>query len=316
MDITSVCIVGGSGFVGQAVADHLCERGLRVRILTRSRPRAMRTAVLPTAEIEVADPHDANALARAFDNMDAVVNLVGILNEGRGRTFRACHVELPRKVVQACHAAGVRHLLHMSALGASPTGPSEYQRTKGEGESAIRAAAGILPLTIFRPSIIFGEGDQFVNLFARLVRMMPVVPLAGADARFQPVWVEDVARCFADAVGNPRCFGKVYELAGPRTYALREIVRFVADTVGVKRAIVGLPGPLARLQALTLEMLPGKLMTRDNLRSMSVDNVTASPFPEEFGFRPAPMESVVPEYLSGAGAPRGRYARYRHFAGR
>jgi len=316
MEIRSACILGGSGFVGRAVADHLCDRGLRVRILTRNRPRAMRVAVLPTAEIEVADPHDAAALARAFDNMDAVVNLVGILNQGRGRSFHECHVELPRKVVQACHVAGVRHLMHMSALGASPTGPSEYQRSKAEGEAAVRAAAGTLPFTIFRPSVIYGEGDRFVNLFARLVRLAPVLPLAGADARFQPVWVEDVARCFADALGNPLCFGKTYELAGPRTYTLREIVRFAADTLGAKRAIVGLPGPLAQLQALALEILPGQLMTRDNLLSMSVDNVTKAPFPEDFGFRPAPMESVVPEYLAGAAVPRARYARYRHHAGR
>jgi NADH dehydrogenase len=315
VNISSVCIVGGSGFVGRSVADHLCARGLRVRVLTRSRPRAMRIAVLPTAEIEVVNPHDATALTRAFENMDAVVNLVGILNEGGGRTFRGAHVELPRRVVQACHAAGVQHLLHMSALGASPNGPSMYQRTKAEGEGAIRATAGILPVTFFRPSVIFGEGDRFLNLFATLVRLMPVIGLARADARIQPIWIEDVARCFADALGNPRCFGKTFELAGPKVYTLGELVRFVADTLGRRRAIVGLPAPLGYLQALTLEMLPGKLMTRDSLRSLSVDNVCAKPFPEEFAFRPAPLESVVPEYLAGSTA-RSRYGRYRHYAGR
>jgi len=314
--IGSVCLVGGSGFVGRSVADHLCERGLRVRVLTRSRPRAMPIAVLPTVEIEVLDPHRPDALASAFDGMDAVVNLVGILHEGAGRTFRACHVELPRKIVHACHAAGVQHLVHMSALGASPTGPSDYQRSKGEGEGAVRAAAGTLPVTIFRPSVIFGEGDGFVNLFATLVRWMPVIPLAGADTRFQPIWVEDVARCFAQAVGNPRCLGKTYELGGPRAYTLREIVRFVADTLGKRRVIVGLPAPLASLQASVLERLPGKLMTRDNLRSMSADNVCAAGFPEDFGFRPASMESVVPGYLADAAPARARYSRFRHLAGR
>jgi uncharacterized protein YbjT (DUF2867 family) len=315
MRISSVCIVGGSGFVGRSVADHLCARGLRVRVLTRSRPRAMPIAVLPTAEIEVVNPHDATALARAFENMDAVVNLVGILNEGGGRTFRAAHVELPRRVVQACHAAGVQHLLHMSALGASPNGSSMYQRTKAEGEGAIRATAGILPVTFFRPSIIFGEGGGIVNLLATLVRSMPVIALARADARFQPIWVEDVARCFAEAVGNPRALGKIYELGGPKVYTLGELARFVADTLGRRRMIVGLPAPLGYLQALTLEVLPGKLMTRDNLRSMDVDNVCAGPFPEDFGFRPAPLEAVVPEYLAGSTA-RARYSRYRHVAGR
>jgi NADH dehydrogenase len=315
VDISSVCIVGGSGFVGRVVTEHLCARGLRVRVLTRSRPRAMPIAVLPTAEIEVVNPHDAGALTRAFENMDAVVNLVGILNEGGGRTFRSCHVELPRKVVQACHAAGVVHLLHMSALGASPNGPSMYQRTKAEGEGAMRAAAGFLPVTIFRPSVVFGEGGGFVNLLATLVRLMPVIALARPEARFQPIWVEDVARCFADALGNPRAFGKVYELGGPKVYTLREIARFVAATLGRRRVIVGLPGPLGYLQALALEMLPGKLMTRDNLLSMGVDNVCPGPFPEDFAFRPTPLEAIVPDYLAASGA-RARYPRYRHYAGR
>ena len=315
MDISSVCIVGGSGFVGRAVADHLCARGLRVRVLTRSRPRAMAIAVLPTAEIEVVNPHDANELARAFENMDAVVNLVGILNEGGGRTFRGAHVELPRRVVQACHAAGVQHLLLMSALGASASGPSLYQRSKAEGEGAIRATAGILPVTFFRPSVIFGEGGGFIELFATLVRHLPVIALARADTRFQPIWVEDVARCFADALGNPGAFGKTYELGGPKVYTLREIVRFVSDTLGRRRVIVGLPASLGYLQALALEMLPGKLMTRDNLASMGVDNVCAAPFPADFGFKPAPLEAVVPEYLA-ASAARARYSRYRNLAGR
>ncbi len=315
MEIASACIVGGSGFVGSAVADHLCARGLRVRVLTRSRPRAMRLAVLPTVEIMVCNPHEPAELARAFDGMDAVVNLVGILHEGGPRTFRANHVELPRTVAQACTRAGVQQLLHMSALGADAAGPSAYQRSKGEGEAAVRAAAGTIPLTIFRPSVIFGEGDNFLNLFATLVRLFPVIPLAAAGARFQPIWVEDVARCFAESVGNPLAFGAVYELGGPKVYTLEELVRFVAATLGRKRAIVRLPAPLGTLQAFVLEHLPGALMTRDNLRSMSVDNVCAGPFPAAFGFKPAALEAIVPEYLAGSVA-RSRYSRYRHYAGR
>jgi NADH dehydrogenase len=315
MEIASVCIVGASGFVGRSVADQLCARGMRVRVITRSRPRAMPIAVLPTAEIEVANPHDPAALARAFENMDAVVNLVGILHEGAGRTFRQCHVELPGKVARACRSAGVQHLLHMSSLGASASGPSAYQRSKAEGEAAVREAAETLPVTVFRPSVIFGEGDRFLNLFATLVRWFPVLGLARAEARFQPVWVEDVARCFADAVGNPRAFGATCELGGPKTYTLRELVRFVADVTGRDPAIVGLPDALGTLQAFVLEHLPGKLMTRDNLRSMSVDNVCAGPFPAIFGFQPATLESIVPAYLASGGA-RARYSRYRHFAGR
>jgi NADH dehydrogenase len=314
MRISKVCMIGGSGFVGAAIADQLASGGRNVRVLTRSRPNAMPLLVLPTVEIAVADVHDPAALRRAFEGMDAVVNLCGILHETRRQSFAACHVELPLKVAEAARACGVRHLLHMSALGASTEGPSDYLRTKGRGEAALRQAAGILPITIFRPSVIFGAGDRLLNLFAAAARM-PVFPLAAANARFQPIWVEDVARCFVAALGDPRTFGQTYELAGPRVYTLAELVRLSAESAGRKTRIVALPAPLANLQASVFERLPGKLITRDNLRSMSVDNVAAGDFPAIFGFRPSPLEAVVPAYLAPTGA-RARYSRYRHYAGR
>jgi uncharacterized protein YbjT (DUF2867 family) len=315
MDIRSICLVGGSGFVGRALAETLSARGVRVRVITRNLPRAMHLAVLPTVELVTADPHDPAQLASAFEGMDAVANLVGILHEGGGNKFAAAHAELPRKVVEACRAAGVRHLLHMSSLGASSSAPSRYQRTKAEGEAAVRAASATLPATIFRPSVIFGRGDRFLNLFAKLLRLSPVLPLGAAKSRFQPIWVEDVARAFAEAAGNPRCFGNTYELCGPRAYSLEELVRFVAATIGSGARIVPMGAGFAMLQASVLEFLPGKLMTRDNVRSMSVDNVCSQPFPAVFGFEPAAMEAVVPEYLA-ATTTRARYAAYRNHAGR
>jgi NADH dehydrogenase len=315
MNVESVCIVGGSGYVGRSVADHIATSGRRVRVLTRSRPRAMPIAVLPTAEIMVCDPHDPKALDRAFAGMDAVVNLVGILHATRRQSFRACHVELPRQVAMACARAGVAHLLHMSALGADARGPSEYQRSKGEGEAAVRAAAGGVQVTIFRPSVIFGEHDAFLNMFARFLALSPFFPLARSGARFQPIWVEDVARCFAAALGDPRTFGEVYELGGPKVYTLAELVRFVGATTGRRRAIVPLPEPLGRLQAFVLEHLPGKLMTRDNLDSMKVDNVCAGPFPAVFGFEPTPLEAVAPGYLARQ-VSTTRLDKFRHYAGR
>ena len=315
MPIDSVCIVGGSGYVGRSVADHIASTGRQVRVLTRRRPRAMSVTVLPTVEVMVCDPHEPKALDRAFAGMDAVVNLVGILHPTRRQGFRAVHVELPRQVAMACTRAGVGHLLHMSALGADPKGPSEYQRSKGEGEVAVRDAAGSVPVTIFRPSVIFGEGDRFLNMFAQFLSLAPVFPLAGAHVRFQPVWVEDVARCFAAALGDSRTYGQTYELAGPKVYTLAELARFVAATIGKRRTIVALPGPVGRLQALVLEHLPGKLMTRDNLDSMKVDNVSTAPFPGVFGFAPAPIEAIVPQYLAGAAA-NTRLDRYRYKAGR
>jgi uncharacterized protein YbjT (DUF2867 family) len=315
MQIRNVCLLGGTGFVGQAIADQICARGIGVRVLTRSLPRAMPLAVLPTCTIQVGDPHDPATLEAVFRDMDAVINLVGIIHEKGPQSFRQAHAELPGKVVEACRKAGVQHLLHMSALGASSTAPSEYQRTRAAGEEAVRGAPGDLAWTIFRPSVIFGEKDRFLNLFAKLVRAFPVVPLAGAKARFQPVWVEDVARAFVAALGNPRCFGQAYELCGPRAYSLEELVRFVGTTIDRKPRIVALGSGLGMLQATVLEHLPGRLMTRDNLRSMSVDNVCSQPFPEVFGFEPSPLEAVVPEYMA-ATTTRARYARYRNYAGR
>ena len=315
MDISSVCIIGASGFVGRSIAEQACMRGLRVRVVTRSAPRARRLLVLPTVETMVADPNDESALARCFDNMDAVVNLVGILHPRGDASFASAHAELPRKIARACRVAGVRQLLHMSALGASASAPSVYLRSKAAGEEAVRAAGGELPFTIFRPSVIFGEDDRFVNLFAKLARIFPVIPLGGAHAKFQPIWVEDVARCFTLALGDPRALGSTFELCGPRVYTLEELVRYVAVTIGHPRRIIALPAGLASLQAFVFEHLPGRLLTRDNLRSMSADNVCAGPFPQLFGFEPSPLEAVAPGYLLGAGS-RARYQRFRHYAGR
>jgi uncharacterized protein YbjT (DUF2867 family) len=315
MHIESVCIIGGTGFVGRSIAEQACTRGYRVRVVTRSPQRARPLLVLPTLETTVADPHDEASLARCFEDIDAVINLAGILHPSRRDTFQSVHAELPRRVARACRAAGVRQLLHMSALGASTTGPSLYLRSKGAGEEGVREAGDALPFTIFRPSVIFGEHDRFLNLFASLVRAFPVLPLGSAQARFQPIWVEDVARCFVTSLGNSRALGAAYDLCGPTAYTLEELVRFVAETLGRNRRIVRLPHAAAMLQAFVFEHLPGKLITRDNLRSMSVDNVCPGPFPAVFGFAPSPLEAVVPQYLAG-GSIRARYQQYRHNAGR
>jgi uncharacterized protein YbjT (DUF2867 family) len=310
MDIGSICMLGGTGFVGRAIADQATERGIRVRVLTRSQPRARALTVLPTVEIMVGDAMDEKTLAAAFEGMDAAVNLVGILNETRGQSFSTVHAELPRKAAEACRAAGIQHFVHVSALGASDKAPSRYLRSKAAGEAAVRLSSGMVPWTILRPSVIFGEDDRFLNVFAALANLFPVIPLAGADARFQPIWVEDVARCCMAALGNPHAFGEVYDLCGPRVYTLAELVDLVASTIGKRRKVLALPGPLAQMQAFFLEHLPGKLMTRDNLRSMSVANVCSGRLPAVCAFEPAAVEAVIPEYL-GPRAPEARYARYR-----
>ncbi|QJR16243.1 complex I NDUFA9 subunit family protein [Usitatibacter palustris] len=315
MTVRSVCLLGGCGFVGRSLAERLAADGLRLRIVTRHRDSAQPLLVLPTAEIEVADPNDDATLARLFEGMDAVVNLVAILHERRRATFQSVNVEFARKVAGACRAAGVGRLLHVSALGASESAPSDYLRSKARGEAAVREAAGSTAVTILRPSIIFGPGDSFLNLFATLVRLFPVIPLAGAKTRFQPIWVEDVANAMANALGDSRTFGRDYNLCGPRAYTFEELVRFVAAVLERRRMVVALPDWAAKLQATVFEFLPGPLMTRDNLRSMSVDNVCDGPFPEVFGFRPTALETVVPEYLADK-TTTGRYPDYRNRAGR
>ena len=315
MAAASVAVLGGSGFVGRSVVARLCAEGRRVRVLTRDPLVARHLLVLPTVEVVRADPHDEHALPRLLEGMDSVVNLVAVLHQKRRATFQAVNVDLPRKVASACRASGVPRLLQMSALGAAEDAPSAYLRSRAQGEKAVREAAGATAVTFFRPSVIFGPHDAFLNLFARLAGLFPVIPLAGANARFQPVWVEDVAHAMCVALDDARAHGATYELGGPRVYTLSEILAFVIRLRGAARVVVELPDWAARHQARVFEILPGPIMTRDNLLSMSVPNVCAGAFPEVFGFEPSSMEAIVPRYLA-ASNPKARYDDYRYRAGR
>ncbi len=309
MSARRVLVLGGTGFVGRSVCARLARSGRLPRVLTRATAKARPLQVLPSVEIFPGSPHDPGALAAALDGVDACVNLVGILHQGRRQPFEQVHVELPARLSRLIGETGVRRLVHVSALHASASGPSLYLQSRGRGEDAIRSAPA-LDWTILKPSVIFGRDDSFLNLFAGLARLLPVVPLAGASCRFQPVWVEDVARAVDGALDEPATFGQSYDLCGPRAYTLSEIVRFVAAQLGKRRHVLPLPGPVALLQATVLEHLPGPVMTRDNLRSMQVDSVCGCPFPAVFGFQPAAMEAVVPEYMARRG-PRARYDAYR-----
>jgi NADH dehydrogenase len=316
MKIETVCVIGGSGFVGRHVVQRLAADEVFVRVPTRRRERAKELILLPTVDVVNADVHDPRVLSRLIAPADAVVNLVGILHETGGETFERNHVELPRKIVAACREHGVKRLLHVSALKASLDAPSAYLRSKAEGESQIRSAQATgLQTTVFRPSVVYGRGDHFLNLFATLARLLPVLPLASPDARFQPIFVEDVARAITQSLKDPHAFGQTFNLCGPRVYALRELVAYVCRTLGLHRKIIGLPASLSMLQALALEHLPGKLMTRDNVYSMRVDNTCDAGFPEVFGFQPTPLEAVVPTYVAGV-TPRLRYNWFRFRARR
>lgn len=308
MEITTVAVLGGSGFVGRHVCHALAAGGYRVRVATRDRERAKEQLILlPTAEVAVVDVHDTAELAAFVRGTDAVVNLVGVLHEGRGaRSFQAAHIELARNTVAACRANGVRRLLHMSALAADRGAPSAYLRTKGEAEAIVRESG--LAWTVFRPSVIFGRGDSFLNLFARVLGLSPCMVLACPGARFQPVYVEDVAAAFAGSLERLDSVGQRYDLCGPRVYTLRELVEYVGRVTGRRRPVIGLNDTLSRLQAMAMGLLPVKLMTLDNYLSMKVDSVCACDFP--FDIAPAALEAVAPSYL-GNQTPRARYQRFR-----
>jgi NADH dehydrogenase len=317
MNITKVLLVGGSGFLGASIAAQLVRQGIFVTVPTRRKARAKHLLVLPTVEIVEADVHDAGRLADLVRGNHAVINLVGILHGD----FEREHISLPGQIAEACVSTGTTRLIQMSALNASITGPSAYLQSRERGETAVMELARrhrALNVTVFRPSVIFGERDRFLNMFATLIKFSPLVPLGSPAARFQPVWVEDVARAVVQSLSMRATFGHTYALVGPHVYTLSELLELVMHVTGQHRPIVGLSDGLSALQAAVFERLPGKLITRDNVRSMSIPNTSSEPFPAIFGEAHS-IESVVPRYLKGNApdlAGRARYDRFRYRAGR
>jgi len=308
-----VLLIGGAGFIGSQIAGRLAAANRRVLVPTRRHERARHLLPLPTVEVVEADVHDDGQLRRLAAGVDAVINLVGILHGRRGSPwgpeFEAAHVRLPARVAAACAETGVRRLLHMSALGVQEGGerslPSMYLRSKAAGERAVREAKA-LDWTIFRPSVVFGPGDNFLNLFARLQAWLPLMALGRSTARFQPVFVGDVAQAFVNALDEPATHGGCYELAGPDVFTLRELVALAGRQCGHARPIVALPDALGRLQATLLEFAPGPtLMSRDNFDSMAIDNVARGPIAAELGVTPTPLAAIAPSYLARGAARYG-----------
>jgi NADH dehydrogenase len=305
--IENILVLGGTGFVGRSVCEKLVERsgagGGRIIVPTRLLARGRHLQMLPTLQLVQADLHDDAQLARLLAGCDAVINLVAVL-QGDEHRFQQVHVGLPRRVAAACHKAGVRRFVHVSALGVAEDAPSRYLRSKARGEKVLVQAG--LDLTILRPSVIFGAHDRLLNLFATLQSVAPVVPLAGADSRYQPVWVEDVASAIVHALDEPATIGKTFECVGPEVYTLRELVRAAGRWAGCERPVIGLPGGLATLQAIAMEMLPGEpLISRDNLASMTVPSVASGKLPglQALGIRPASLAAIAPGYLARGQGP-------------
>jgi NADH dehydrogenase len=312
-----VLLLGGTGFVGRSVCERLVERdsAMRLTVATRRLAHAKAVQFLPTVDPVECDVHDDAQLARLVAGHDAVVNLIAILH-GSAADFDKVHVRLARRLAGACAAAGVRRLVHVSALGVSADAPSSYLRSKAEAEAILQAAP--LDLSVLRPSVIFGAGDRFLNLFATLQSVFPLMPLAGVDARFQPVWVEDVSEALLRCLERKDSIGKTYECAGPQVFTLGELVRLAGRLCGHPRPLLPLPEALGRLQAAAMELMPGEpLMSRDNILSMRVPNVATGQLPglHELGIQPSSLQAVAPGYLA-PGQGIARLDRWRALHGR
>ena len=314
-----VLVLGGTGFVGRHVCEKLAQLQCRVTVPTRRRRNAQHLQMLPLLDVLEANVHDAAELAALVAGHDAVVNLVAILH-GTQPSFERAHVELPQKIARACRATGVTRLIHVSALGVSAQSPSMYQRSKARGEAVLQS--GDIDLTLIRPSVIFGAEDKFLNTFASLQTVFPVVPLASASARFQPVWVEDVASAIVASLQSNDTIGQTYEAFGPDVYTLKELVQLAGRWSGVNngqgRPVFGLPDALGRLQARIMELAPGEpLMSRDNLDAMKTDNVASGKAHDlgDLGITAASLGAIAPTYLGARGLRSGLLAK-RKTAGR
>ncbi len=309
MTSKNVTILGATGYVGVHLATKLNAEGYNIKALTRHKCRHNKLLVLTDLELIEADTHDQAELEKQFAGSDAVINLIGILNEegSNTHTFSNAHVELVRKVVSACAAAGVPRYLHMSALNAdAEKGSSEYLRSKGEGEKiAFELAGDKVAVTAFRPSVIFGAEDSFFNRFAGLIKLLPVFPLACGESKLAPVYIGDVCNKMVDSLEDPSTEGKSINLVGPKEYSLRDLVTYTARVLDVQRKIIDLPDWAARLQAKVMSLIPGKPFTMDNYNSLQTDSTCD----EEEAKQPTSIEAVVPRYIG----KKNRNVKYQTF---
>ncbi len=295
----NIVVLGGSGFVGSHLCARLVTDGHNVKVITRRPERAVALRVLPGLSLIRGDVHHLPTLISATEGADVLINLVGILNEkGRsGKGFEHAHFELAHKTLIACQTSGVGRLLHMSGLPAAQDGPSHYLRSKGRAEAEIRHSPNTVAWTIFRPSVIFGPGDSFLNRFAGLLRLLPVMPLARINAKLSPVYVEDVVSAFIKALHDPSTAYQSYDLGGPNVMTLGDTVRYVQHQLKLHRIIFGLPDSLGFLQAALMEFLPGKPLSVDNYRSLAAPSVCASDGLAALGIKATALDEVVPLYF-------------------
>jgi NADH dehydrogenase len=326
-----IVVLGGTGFIGRHICERLVQQGHEVTVPTRKLEQAREIQMLPRLQPVRCDVHDAAQLAQAVQGHEVLINLVAILH-GSEEAFERVHVALPRKIVAAAQTAGIQRIVHISSLGVSVDAPSAYLRSKARGEQVL-ADSG-LDVRVLRPSVVFGEGDRLLNVFAQLQQLFPFMPLAGADSQYEPVWVQDVAQAavllasdqyyqnksnktnkYPDQTPKNASKSHIVEVAGDHTLTLRDLVALAGRSVGAQRPIFALPNALARLQATVMEKLPGPtLMSRDNLGSMQVPSVASGNLPglRDLGIEPASIYAIAPAYLK----PASKLDQFRQHASR
>ena len=313
----TIAIIGGTGFIGNNLACELARRNYRIKVISRRRERNRSLLVIPALELVEANVHSAAALSNALRGCDAVVNLVGILNEhdSRGASFEDVHARLPVTIAEAARFNRITRILHMSALGAHAAAPSAYLRSKALGEDGAHDQKG-MQVTSFRPSAVFGRRDGLFSMLAGALRISPYfVPLACAHSRLAPLYVADLSQAMTKALDDSSTYGQRYDLCGPRTYTLEELANYTARVLGLRRHVIALPDALARIQAQLMQLIPGSPFTMDSYHSLQIDSVCENNGFEQFGITPTSVESVVPNYLVGGGNQQF-YQTLRETAGR
>jgi uncharacterized protein YbjT (DUF2867 family) len=290
-----ITVFGGTGFIGRHLVALLLRSGATVRVAVRHPgPDQVATESRQAAELIQADVRDDIAIGAAIAGADAVINLVGILTETASQTYRAIHVEGARRIALAAHRHGVMRLIHISALGASPTSPAISDQTKAEGEQAVRA---VFPqATIVRPSLTFGENDHFFNRFAAMIRSSPILPLiGGGTTKFQPVFVGDVTAGLLELLKRSDAAGKTYEFGGPQVYSFKVLLELLLSTLNRQRVLIPIPFALAEMQAGLLELLPNPLLTRGQVGLEKTDKVVSGVEPtlSDLGVQPCPLEEFL-----------------------
>jgi len=308
----NVFVLGGSGFVGGHLVRRLSAAGHRITVGTRYAPSARHLRVVPQVTIRQCNPYDLDSMTPMLEGHDAVVNLVGILNERGfgGKGFHRAHVELVEKLIISCDAARVGRLVQMSSINAGK-GDSRYLLTRGHAERLVNEAGndGLLRTTIVQPSVIFGPDDSFLNRFATLLKLTPVLPLARPRARLAPVYVGDVAEAIERILARDSESGRTYELAGSEVWNLKELVLWLRDRLGLRRVVIGLPDALGWVQGQVFDFVPGKPFSSDNFKSLGLDSVCTDNGFIELGIDPWGVSQLAPTWLKSA----GRQQRYQSF---